>query len=676
MIPDASREEIQHALERFDRELRDGDEWRDWEDNANHKYAIEHDGRRYPVKQVVSLATGTPRSSFSGGDEANRFAEQRGFQIIELEHEFNGLRALLEDILQRYNAPDRGPIGKENPVWKLFDSTADVLNDAPPVAQREHLQVRPSVGQGNWAKVPWIALMDERETTSTQHGVYVVFLFAEDMSSVYLTLNQGVTQVFSDHKASKAREVLQERADRYRQYCGHLEELGFRLDSSIDLKTKSSLGRKYENSTVAHKRYDRDAVPGDDELVADLEAVLNAYDDYLEERPPEREGRTPVVDELDGEQVAQVVDWIRAQGFYFEPWQVATYITAARTKPFILLAGVSGTGKSKLPELVAAATGSESTIIPVRPDWTDSADVLGYRDLQGEFQPGQLLRIARAAEENPDRHYVSVIDEMNLARVEYYFAEILSRIEDDPEIAQRRPLVTAELAEEDREWSEVSLPPNLLLAGTVNMDETTHGFSKKVLDRAFTIEFSRVYLSEWQEPTMDPPPITDWSPELWQPRARRLAGLDDASDRDRELISSSISVLEEANEYLQLAQLQVGYRVRDELALFRVHAEPLREVFVDAEDQEVDPLDIGLTMKLLPRISGGSQLIRRLLRELLGWARNGSSLSDDDAAKVVRDWEDAGAGDYLPDARFPRMSARLALMWSRLESEGFTSFWL
>jgi hypothetical protein len=89
--------------------------------------------------------------------------------------------------------------------------------------------------------------------------------------------------------------------------------------------------------------------------------------------------------------VRAVIDFIEAEGFIFQPWQIAAYITALRTKPFVILAGISGTGKSKLPALVAKATAGVSKILPVRPDWTDSSEVLGFMNLQGSFRPGELL---------------------------------------------------------------------------------------------------------------------------------------------------------------------------------------------------------------------------------------------------------------------------------------------
>ncbi len=678
MIPDVDREQLLEALRRYDETERSGDQWLQSE---AHRYAIRHEGRLYPVKRIVSLATGAPVSTFNGGREANTYVERRGLQVESLRTGGTMLRDQLADAMESYSSPDRGAFGKDDPVYQAFMSIGDSLSSLTPVESRDTVRVKASVGQGNWASVPWIALMDQRETTTTQHWIYVVYLFREDMSGVYLTFNQGVTQLFTDHGAAKARRVLAERADAARGHAELLPNRGFAMDNTeIDLRSTSSLGRRYEESTIAHKFYDLDALPSDEVLEADLDAILHAYDSYLEaagDRGPSAHPPTGSATTGEARRVEQVLDWVRGQGFVYEPWQLATFVAAARTKPFVILAGVSGTGKSKLPQLVAHATSSMSTTIPVRPDWTDSTDLIGYRDLQGTFRPGQLLRFCRDLESSPDEFGLCVIDEMNLARVEYYFAEVLSRIEDDPRLGPSAPLVSERLDDADQAWHDVSLPSNLLIVGTVNMDESTHGFSKKVLDRAFTMELSRVALSDWEPAEIGTAEPSRWSPELWSPRARRLSELKDPSQHERTLVSSSIEALEEANALLQQAQLQVGYRVRDELALFRLHADPLRELMVDAEGDDVDPLDVALTMKLLPRISGGSNLLRQLLVQLLGWAWHGDPGIDE--AKVdqaVSDWQSAGAGDVLPGARYPRTAGRLCLMWERLQSEGFTSYWL
>ena len=86
-IPQVATEALRDAMARFDRDFRGAAEWAGWEQNKAHKYAIEHDGRRYPVKQIVSMATGMPVSEFSGGEaagNANQYVAARGFAVVEL----------------------------------------------------------------------------------------------------------------------------------------------------------------------------------------------------------------------------------------------------------------------------------------------------------------------------------------------------------------------------------------------------------------------------------------------------------------------------------------------------------------------------------------------------------------------------------------------------------------
>jgi len=374
-----------------------------------------------------------------------------------------------------------------------------------------------------------------------------------------------------------------------------------------------------------------------------------------------------------------VIKFIESRGFHFAPWQIACYVTALRTKPFVILAGVSGTGKSKLPALVAEATGAVSRLIPVRPDWTDSSDVIGYKNLQEKFQPGQLLQFIDEAQRLEEIQHVSIIDEMNLARVEHYFAEVLSRIEDREKVTlgyQSKPFYAGELNPEDRRWLDYGITPNLAIVGTVNMDESSHGFSKKVLDRAFTIELSDVDLDLRPTAPANEPP-QQWPLEKWVPRAIRLGELANQTVEDEQHIQKVISTLKQINAILIQAQLQVGYRTRDEIALFVLHAQEHLEFFITEQDNAVDPLDLALLMKILPRIAGGSSPIRSTVLGLLGWSFNGQKLeSEQDAEPLLTAWKTSGMAGSLPNARFPRTAARLCLMLDRLKSDGFTSFWL
>ena len=603
----------------------------------------------------------------------------------------DGLRDDLEKVLGEYAEARQEPFGRSHPMWGLFDSLQNKVEDSSGLKKRPHLGVKASVGQGNWAKVPWLAVLAEGRGITIQNGVYCVFLFREDMSGVYLTFNQGVTQLKKDHGVRGAREILRKRAEGLEEYCGPLDARGFKRGEGIDLKVSSGLGKDYEASTVAYKLYPRGAVPDDGELYSDLEALMQAYEEYLaaDEEPVvviNKGDDDPVMDPETKDfellsAVKSVSAYISQRGFTYEPWHVAQYITAVRTKPFVILAGVTGTGKSKLPALVAEATGSEAVLIPVRPDWTDSSDVLGYVDLQGDFRPGSVLNVIHSAVDESDKSWICIVDEMNLARVEQYFAEILSRMEDRspaPDGGFRSgKLVDLKLSEADAEWGALHLPPNLTLVGTVNMDESAHTFSRKVLDRAFTIELSDVTLSRWKgEGGQDLKPHT-WPTKAWHPRAIRLSELKDVTQAERSSIEEVISVLEEINTILQQAQLQVGYRTRDEIGLFVLHAEPIMEAFRTEDGESVDPLDLALQMKVLPRISGGSNAIRGTVASLLSWAvSKDQSGSQADPETSLSLWREAGRPAALGGATYPRTAARLCLMWERLESEGFTSFWL
>jgi hypothetical protein len=496
---------------------------------------------------------------------------------------------------------------------------------------------------------------------------------------------------------SEGRKQIRVQAQELRNYCNHLSNEGFFLDNDINLRTDSSLGADYEDSTVAYKLYETGKLPGDTQIIQDLEAVLDAYDRYLLAQPAKSQELIEVPQpsaistlstnfetpfDLE-EAIGSMIESIGSTGFIFEPWQIATYVTALRTKPFIILAGVSGTGKSKLPQLVGETSGGVHYLLPVRPDWTDSSDVLGYIGLDQNFHPGPLLHFIKDAENSPNIHHVLIVDEMNLARVEHYFAEVLSRIEDrrrvDKGVYRSGPLWSGQILPSmvGQTWGSLGLPPNLAIVGTVNMDESSNGFSRKVLDRAFTIELSDVDLRQWQEAGSTTKPTVTWPLNAWQPRAVRLGELTNIKAEERMVIEKVIATLGAINRFLTPAQLQVGYRIRDEIALFVLNARDLPETFVTRDQARVDPLDIALEMKVLPRLVGGSNAIRSVILRMLSWAMDGNASAGELLpSDMLKPWIDAGRPAQFGGTVFPRTAGRLCLMLERLENEGFTSFWL
>lgn len=637
-----------------------------------------------------------------------------------------GVGAKLEAVLAGYEAARaEGRGGRGHPLWETLRALRDDLARLPAVASRPTLQVAWPSGGGRWPRRPWVALLDTRETRSTRQGVHAALLFRDDLSGVHLALLQGTAEPRRQLGARIARTTLKARAADLRAVCRDLPARGFRLDDLIDLRAEAGAERDVEAAVIAYRTYEAGALPPDAVLAADLEALLAAYDRYLRARrmralrpspTPEPGARTAPrggarAKAWDAEGAARaLVARVERRRFVFEPWQVAAYVAALRTKPFVILAGVSGVGKSRLPALVAEATGGAARLVPVRPDWTDSGETLGYTDLGGVFRPGALLRAAADAADHPSRHHVCVLDEMNLARPEHYFAEVLSRMEARvPHPAggfASGPLLVSPGAPD--EWRAVGLPPNLALVGTVNMDESAHGFSRKVLDRAFTLELSDVDLARWEpdggdagdvDRGDDPDRVGSdradsdreeidrrgdedramadrWPVRAWHPRAVSLGGLAGLSAADRARVQAAVDAVVAANRHLAPAGLQAGYRTRDEVALFVLHAAEIAGCFADRAGAAVDPLDLALHMKLLPRLAGGSGAVRRAVLGLLGWAHAGAAaLPEGDARKVLDGWEAAGRGGALPGARFPRTAARLCLMWERWLAEGFTSFW-
>lgn len=593
------------------------------------------------------------------------------------------LQSLLERILADYtHVRETEPFGSNSEMWRIFDQMRNAIVQMDEVSSRGSLSVKPSVGVGNWANVPWVGVLDSRAAQSIRDGIYCVYLFRRDMSGVYLTLNQGVTAPREKLGWPEAKVILRSRAEEVRRFSGNLADAGFHQDDEIDLRSPG-LGSDYEASTIAYKLYERGAVPADDELRSDLGLALHAYERFIEstrlQGPEDQVHPAPLPHSTSfdlSEAFGAVVEAIDASAFVFEPWQLAAYATALRTKPFVILAGVSGTGKSRLPFLMSEATGGTVHRIAVRPDWTDSSDLLGYTDIEGQFRPGQLLSIARECAGSAT-HTVALLDEMNLARVEQYLAEALSAMEDRSREPNGGYASSPLMPQSGEDWSQVGLPASLAVVGTVNMDETTHGFSRKVIDRAFTLELSDVDLGQWKTQASPAQAATVWQASAWYPRATRLGELGALGQSEREQVTGVVDALTAANGHLADAQLQLGYRTRDEVALFVLHASELSDYFVAKSGSRVDPLDLAIHMKVLPRLVGGTGAIRRCLDGLLMWALDGSEdVSAEDAQSAVRRWVTAGRLPSLDEARYPRTAARLCLMRERLDDEGFTSYWL
>ena len=191
----------------------------------------------------------------------------------------------LGDLMDGYAAAQRAPF-KAHPLHDLVRSIRRGLEEEEPIRSRTSLRVRVSVGMGNWAVVPWVGLLDTRETTTTKDGVYIILLFVADMSGVYLTLNQGITQPMETLGRAKARDALRARVGTIRSRFPELRSLGFDVDARIDLRAGRNLASAYEDSTIAQRLFLRKDLRDEQAVRVGLASLLDVYDRYLFARVP------------------------------------------------------------------------------------------------------------------------------------------------------------------------------------------------------------------------------------------------------------------------------------------------------------------------------------------------------------------------------------------------------
>lgn len=345
------------------------------------------------------------------------------------------------------------------------------------------------------------------------------------------------------------------------------------------------------------------------------------------------------VQSTEGQLLDHIKRYISARGYYFDDETVHNYHISLKTRPFVILAGLSGTGKSKLSQLYAEAIGNtvqneRYLRLAVRPSWNDDRYLLGYLNtLSGEYVTEPAVDFIIQAEKDRENMYFFCLDEMNLAHVEHYFSQFLSALEEENPADRRIPLYSkgtqAKLEKQGKDVGydrAIIVPPNLLFTGTVNVDETTQPLSDKVIDRANTLEFFEVDLDKIPNRQAPPDPISVTT-SVWR---SYLATEPDSGFRPHIVAISQI---------LSKGSFGLGYRVVREMEMFMANSSGL-----------LDPqtaFDLQVKQRVLPRVRG-TQTIRPMLVDLIGYAKKHN---------------------------LARTGSRLEEMDNRLKRDGYTSFW-
>lgn len=290
-------------------------------------------------------------------------------------------------------------------------------------------------------------------------------------------------------------------------------------------------------------------------------------------------------------------------------------------KHFVILTGLSGTGKTLLARLYARTVhGFKNTLdrdpllflCPVRPEWTDPTALTGYYDvLSNRYMVPPFLEAVLVATAYKESPVFVILDEMNLARVEYYFSDALSALETGHPVSLHSSSVPLEGSTGGEVPSEIRIPPNLFITGTINIDETTNTLSDKILDRAVVIDMSDVDLGGF------------------------FAGLPARFPELQDSVAECRPVLEQLDEILSPFGRSFGYRMAEEF--IRYH----RFATASIGRQPADVIDEQMVQKALVKLRG-TEAQRRMLEDL-GKLFTGMPRSSAVVSRLIADLNELGS---------------------------------
>lgn len=188
------------------------------------------------------------------------------------------LRSLFINVMNSYLSAKRQPF-TNNPLADLIrNSFRDEIYKTGFIAPEKYV-VNGSPGQGNWAAVPWVGIFNKSITTTATRGVYIVYLFSSNCDSVYLTLNQGCTELKNVLGKSGAVKAMKEVSE---EIISKIDSRGFSVGDNIDLKDSHELPYLYERGTIFYKEYKKDQLPSNEVLISDLKKMVDIYEEYID----------------------------------------------------------------------------------------------------------------------------------------------------------------------------------------------------------------------------------------------------------------------------------------------------------------------------------------------------------------------------------------------------------
>jgi 5-methylcytosine-specific restriction enzyme B len=517
----------------------------------------------------------------------------------------------------------------------LEQAKSDNLKTKHFSTQYKETAVKVGFGQGVTARVPWISFLKEPNTTS--NGIYPVYLFYKELNLLILAYGISETNVPNSSWNIQDPKTISE----YFQ--------------------DNNLGKpdRYGSSYI-YKVYNVENLPAFEVLDDDLNRLIEIYLNNTMQIEAEKK-ESVLFDKL------SFIDCLENAGLQFNPKLVTRFISSLLTKPFVILSGLSGSGKTKLAQAFAqwiCHDDSQYCIVPVGADWTNREPLLGYPNAlnQDDYcKPDNgALNVIIQSNKHSDLPYFLILDEMNLSHVERYFADFLSVMESKSQIS-----LFNEGTVNNGVPAKLLLPSNLFIIGTVNVDETTYMFSPKVLDRANAIEFRvtkneiETFFANQKEVNMDRLKA--------QGATMAQSFLEMAEKRDFEEQDLTVihKILVSFFEQLKKTGAEFGYRSASEIIRLINQL-----TVIDADLQTDEKLDIAIMQKLLPKLHGSRRKLCPVLITLGRLCVNTSKIEN-----IEKDVFTVADFDYETDGvLFPISLEKITRMYKGAIENGFASY--
>lgn len=370
-------------------------------------------------------------------------------------------------------------------------------------------------------------------------------------------------------------------------------------------------------------------------------------------------GASPVV-------IRAIIDAIKKSGLLYTDDLISRFVISLMTKPFVILSGLAGSGKTQLAIAFAKAMSEKKEqmcIVPVGADWTNREPLLGYPNAleEGKYvlpDSGVLQLLIKAAGDKKHPYFL-ILDEMNLSYVERYFADFLSAMESHEEIPlwNEKSKAAGEEKETESEIKisyKVKLPSNLFIIGTINVDETTYMFSPKVLDRANVIEFK-----------IDENEMLSYLDEAVNVNVESISGslsgmalnfVELATNPVASGFDDSKDILLDFFKKLKTVNAEFGFRSAKEIGRFIALSRMLGTL---ADEKAVDA---AIVQKLLPKLHGSRKKLTPVLSELWKICMPESEVPVEKAKAVSE------------TTKYPLSADKILRMYRSATDNGFTSF--